>query len=123
MHAHRQWWGCLFGCENAFQSSDDLRGHLQTVHTESINAPQLDEVIQACERQSDMSQAAHCVLCGVKLASLKALNNHLGSHLEELALFALPPTIEDTSEGSSRDFITEGERSSTSDDPLFDKAF
>jgi hypothetical protein len=116
IRAHRQWWRCFFGCENTFQSSDGLREHFQVIHTNSIDVLRLDEIIKACERQPDMQQKADCVLCGAKMASLKVLRTHMGRHMEDLALFALPSNTEYDSDTDDDLIITEDEDKSNSQD-------
>jgi hypothetical protein len=55
----------------------------------------MDEVMPLFERQISMDSPADCPLCSEHMPSLRYLLRHLGKHLEELSLFALPSELRD----------------------------
>ena len=60
-------------------------------------------MLSALERTSvqseDLSARTQCALCGAEVA-LRSFQKHVGSHQQQLALFAFPATIEDDEEES-----------------------
>ena len=52
-----------------------------------------------------MSEMVHCRLCG-KFMTLRAMQKHMGHHHEQLALFALPPNLDDTEEDHEEDQLS-----------------
>ena len=49
-----------------------------------------------------MSEMVPCRLCGKRM-TLRAMQKHMGHHHEQLALFALPPNLDDTEEDHEED--------------------
>jgi hypothetical protein len=80
-----------------------MTNHLLDTHSGDFPESQLAIMVDICERPLDDDEGADCLICLATL-SLSALRIHLATHLEELALFALPCQMEDRSqdEGSDR---------------------
>jgi ankyrin repeat protein len=60
-------------------------------------------VVRNCERQLSINSEAECQLCRTKLSSLTQLRRHLGKHHQELALFALPSSLEQNDDERSNE--------------------
>jgi hypothetical protein len=52
-----------------------------------------------------MSEMVPCRLCGKRM-TLRAMQKHMGHHHEQLALFALPPNLDDTEEDHQEDQLS-----------------
>lgn len=50
-----------------------------------------------CQHLQDLNEQARsdCLFCGINISSTKTLKRHIARHLQELALFALPPSHTD----------------------------
>jgi len=59
-------------------------------------------MINICEQPVDDSTDADCPLCPVTIPLVR-LRVHLGTHLEDLALFVLPINVEDRSQDAGSD--------------------
>lgn len=72
-----------------------------------------------CERPADPDERALCPLCGEE-ATLRSLQVHVASHLEELALFVLPIEADDndTDMGSNNAQNPIGKEGRSDDDEL-----
>jgi hypothetical protein len=53
-------------------------------------------------KSADLAGQTQCVLCGKNL-TLRAMQRHLGSHQQQLALFALPANLDDTEDEPNDD--------------------
>lgn len=94
---HQKIWTCIKSCETTFESPNDLKSHLLGSHPGSFSPDQLSILSDMCERPIDPGKLCQCALCGAEM-SLRDLNTHVASHLEEIALFVLPV---DTDESAS----------------------
>ena len=72
--------------------------HIYARHSELVIQGNLEAIISRCERT--IITHTVCPLCGVKFA-LQTLEKHLGLHLQEVALFALPHPDKGSSESKS----------------------
>lgn len=68
--------------------------HLTTEHSSIVNERQVSTYADLCEREIDDSDMNACPIC-LDDMSLAELYDHLATHMEELALFVLPPTPDD----------------------------
>lgn len=59
-----------------------------------------------------MGTPADCSLCHQPFLSLTQLRRHMGMHLEQLALFAIPPNLGETEDGSEAGSNKEAEKES-----------
>ncbi|KAL9044017.1 MAG: hypothetical protein Q9214_002817 [Letrouitia sp. 1 TL-2023] len=92
LHWHRREWSCNVPSHDIFSERSLFAAHMQQQHPTHCMEGNLDVVVNMCERAMDSTTAA-CPLCFSENAqnlSVQALEKHLGSHLEALALFALP---------------------------------
>ncbi|KAL8753447.1 MAG: hypothetical protein Q9199_005044 [Rusavskia elegans] len=66
-----------------------LRNHILHYHPGTFTESQLPALLDMCERAADPEEKDSCSLCGQEM-NLIALRLHVASHLEDIALFALP---------------------------------
>ena len=100
LQVHRREFVCN-KCDKRSQTRQEASAHLRE-HGDSILPSQLSVILDLAERQVDisLSQKEPCLVCGEEL-SLKALQNHLASHMEDIALFVLPSAEDDEDTGDS----------------------
>lgn len=93
-----------------------LRRHLEEEHADSITQPATaDFFLESCSRPlTELPAVMACPLCDdyephsdlsttkSSTISVADIKRHLADHLEQLALFAIPPAMDDEQESSSR---------------------
>ncbi|KAI9756018.1 MAG: hypothetical protein M4579_004063, partial [Chaenotheca gracillima] len=82
-----------------FSARGDVEEHMRGRHAGSFAESQLSALVDVCERSVD-TRVMSCCLCGHDGLSRGFLSKHLGRHLEQLALFALPRVEEAVEEGT-----------------------
>jgi hypothetical protein len=119
MQVHRKWWECIQGCSQTFTSFEQLQGHFWLDHPNLAENGRMGTLIRSCERNHDMTDAdkVACPLCSLKNLSFTTLRRHLGRHLEELALFALPSRLM----GDHEESHDEGDDDNPGSLPSFDE--
>lgn len=113
-------WRCCFCSSASFQTLEKFQSHVQKRHVEAFAENQLSALIKICQQPVDKLPAAACPFCDEWESRLRELNNHtstdeilvvtphqfrhhVGGHMEQLALFAIPRGYrEDGEAGSSR---------------------
>ncbi|KAH6842350.1 hypothetical protein B0I37DRAFT_196029 [Chaetomium sp. MPI-CAGE-AT-0009] len=89
---HWRQWTCR-DCEAIFSSREHMAAHLRLRHTSMAASQEHDKaqdtLLALYEHAMDRSHPVSCPLCG-RPSSLEAMLTHLGRHMEELSLFALP---------------------------------
>ncbi|KAF5590632.1 zinc finger transcription factor ace1 [Fusarium pseudoanthophilum] len=95
---HWKTWTCSLGCNENFDSSQDMKRHLTQKHSGMAELAHLDSLLTMCERPRSESEPTGCPLCNERQSSFKQYKRHVGRHQEDLALFALPK-LEDEEEG------------------------
>jgi hypothetical protein len=112
-------WKCCFCLHIPYQTRDKFDKHVRKFHGDKFTSDQLPELVKACQKPVDKLPATACPFCDDWEARLRDLNNnmpaneilvvtpqqfrhHVGSHMEQLALFAIPRGYkEDSDAGSS----------------------
>ena len=102
MQVHRKSWFCLF-CDRESKTSEQLLQHMQKQHGETILEAQVFTILKSCERPVQGISPTACCFCGDWKVSNDAARSdadilvtptqfrrHLGKHLEQISLFALP---------------------------------
>ena len=106
LECHRLEWSCRFCSHPPFKSETKFSAHMRNHHTHFSSSAHLPALIRASRQSVDRIPAAACPLCHWD-ATLRDLNTHiaseetlvvtqeqfrkhLGRHMEQLALFALP---------------------------------
>ncbi|CAD6591965.1 MAG: hypothetical protein ASARMPRED_005885 [Alectoria sarmentosa] len=95
-------WECP-ECSRKLISASDWEQHLQEMHRREFTGPQLHVARNiAYETHSRPAEAEECPLCCVVLGKpRRAFIKHIGRHMEEIALMALPRNTEEDSDESS----------------------
>lgn len=101
-HRHDQTWNCL-ECSKKFTSASDWEQHLQEMHHRVFIGPQVPVARNiAYQKQPRPIETEECPLCRVVLGKpRRAFVKHVGRHMEEIALMALPRNTEEDSDESS----------------------
>lgn len=104
LQAHRVEWCCPFCPHLPFRFFKSFEGHLASRHTRLFSRDQLEPLAEACKNSVDKISPQACLFCEEWLTNLQNANpgmsnlvvtiaqfqHHVGSHMEQLALFALP---------------------------------
>ena len=117
---HRRSWICISDCNERFLTPESLKRHILECHSETITASQVPVLLKMCERPADPGKSAICSLCGSEEMDLSKINNHVASHLEELALFVLGVETDDQTAVIFSDYAekSHGDHNCLSDDDL-----
>lgn len=101
-HRHDQRWNCL-ECSKKFTSASDWEQHLQEMHHRVFIGPQLPAARNiAYQTKPRPIETEECPLCRIVLGKpRRAFVKHVGRHMEEIALMALPRNTEEDSDESS----------------------
>ncbi|KAH0559111.1 hypothetical protein GP486_004323 [Trichoglossum hirsutum] len=106
---HRCQWICLL-CSASFMSPENLKGHISKRHYPAISDQQLSTIIDQSKRPVDSIKPNECPFCDgswieadtglttgeeALVDNLNQFRRHLGHHLQQVALFALPRSIQD----------------------------
>ncbi|KAI0454723.1 hypothetical protein F5B21DRAFT_524327 [Xylaria acuta] len=104
---HWRLWRCFCRHHEAFHDAEEFQCHLRKAHLNDLTLQQQETFEQMCS-QVDLSKAVGpCPLCvEVHISSATQYYTHIGHHLEQLALFALPQIAnEDDKSGSQNDGV------------------
>lgn len=100
VESHRKQWCCAKCHSSKFTSASSLRDHFDSVHPGSFTNSQWPLILKTCERPLRNFGPSSCPLCFSwdppegKAYNAEEFCRHLGSHLQQLALTALPIAIE-----------------------------
>lgn len=116
LQAHRVEWCCPFCPLPPFQSLKSFEGHLASRHTQLFARDHLELLTESCKQSVNSISPHACPFCEEWSTDLENVNpgltdlvvtlaqfqHHVGSHMEQLALFALPRDLDkdDTSAGA-----------------------
>ena len=117
---HRLEWCCRFCSYPAFATQEKLAAHMRARHTQLSSPAQLSVLLHASKQVVDRIPAADCLLCDWEsvlkqnnaptsldetlVVTVDQFRRHVGSHMEQLALFALPRNSgEQGAEGKSNE--------------------
>lgn len=125
MDVHRRQWSCSTCGKKSFQSAQDLELHMCRKHDAgALPEAVLTQVAAASSQPMSEISASECPLCnqldqdmrsemmrlgtGVPpstaiMVPAKKFEDHLAEHLEQLALFAIPPAVDGNVESDSRE--------------------
>ncbi|KAM3498288.1 hypothetical protein MY10362_008386 [Beauveria mimosiformis] len=102
---HWRVWHCIFGCPGTFDSKKELQAHLHATHGQDSSGAKLAS-LESPSGRADIGKIEKCPLCAsFWCESVQKYEQHIGRHLEDLALFVLPSTGDD--EGSDESEIEE----------------
>ncbi|KAK3309628.1 uncharacterized protein B0T15DRAFT_488345 [Chaetomium strumarium] len=80
-----------------------LQAHLSHRHIPNASADQLEAVVAVSEGQASNDETVRCPICHHSVVGLRQYTRHVGRHLEQLALFALPALEGDRGESDKED--------------------
>ncbi|KAK5708837.1 hypothetical protein LTR17_020324 [Elasticomyces elasticus] len=87
---HHRAWACPF-CKDVLATLELFQAHVVDSHNQERDDSNMQRVIDACAQPLENElTTSQCPLCQKKIVSQKRFFEHLGHHLEELALFSLP---------------------------------
>ena len=95
--SHKISWQCIDGCDETFGSEEEFVAHIQKQHPDLARVNMIPALKRTAVKRADLTEQMKCPLCNKRM-SLRAMQKHLGHHQEQLALFALPPNLDDTEE-------------------------
>lgn len=113
-------WDCCFCTHSPYRTRERFVKHVQAVHDGKFADDQLPALVKVCQKPVDKLSPAACPFCDVWEAKLREINqhmsvdetivvtpqqfrHHIGRHMEQLALFAIPRGYrEDGDAGSSK---------------------
>ncbi|TVY80276.1 NAP1-binding protein [Lachnellula suecica] len=128
-------WVCQYCQHSAFNSAAEYTNHMESTHPSILKESQLEALLLQSEEPVDKISSTACPLCDEWEANLnhskqnakrlllnggkvvepygttKQFRRHLGRHMEQLALFALPINGEEKLEDDSSDEDDQSERS------------
>ena len=90
LQKHRRVWACSAHCQQTFPSATQLITHMKKFSTMDVPDAQLPAFIEMRASPVPKNAKCTCPLCSFQVTGTSSLQKHLGRHLEELALFALP---------------------------------
>jgi len=90
LQKHRRSWTCHGHCNQTFTSDDELAKHIRKYFPGHYSDAQIPVLAEMWAGQMDRHAESSCPLCGDRVAGSVQMQKHLGRHLEEVALFALP---------------------------------
>jgi len=80
--------------------------HISNKHFNGLEAHQISTFADMCEREIDATESEQCLIC-LETMSLFRLQQHLATHMEEIALFVLPSQPQDDEAERSYDDLNE----------------
>ena len=98
MQLHRREWYCDI-CSKPFPQKKSFQEHIKAKHSDLVTKGHIEAVTNRCERA--IVTNIICPLCGIEL-TFQTLEKHLGLHLQEVALFALPRPVPDEGSNGSK---------------------
>jgi hypothetical protein len=99
LEAHRNLWHCIEGCDKTFSSKCDFELHVNNRHTDLADPNMLSALERTSKKVADVSAQVSCPFCNMSLA-LSTFKRHVGRHQEQLALFALPSSVDEKEDGA-----------------------
>ena len=109
LKSHRQRWICRGHCDQVFAAQNHFEDHVRASRPHGISPKQISTYLDICEISIGATDEAQCPLCHDLLRGPKQVEKHIGRHMEEVALFALPQSM-----FSSSDTDTDGSSSLSS---------
>ena len=116
LQVHRIEWCCPFCTHSPLQSLESFEDHLQNRHAQKFVKEQLSALGITCQQSVEKISPQACLFCDEWFVKLKDANpdlagetlvvtpaqfqHHVGTHMEQLALFALPKDHGDSVEST-----------------------
>lgn len=114
MRFHREQWLCQYCKEPSPRSRPDLEQHMKQCHSDEVEGSHLDTLLDICQiPRIDATECPLCTVYGEKSqkinqsnqcdVSLKQFQEHVGRHMEQLLLSAIPQEEVDEDDGPASD--------------------
>jgi len=87
---HWRSWSCPFKCQQPFSVAAELSRHIREDHLPTGTEEEIESIAALGERDAPNNTSRSCPLCDYSMQGLAEYIDHVGCHLEQLALFALP---------------------------------
>ncbi|KAF5636487.1 transcription factor Cys6 [Fusarium sp. NRRL 52700] len=87
---HWRTWSCPLKCGSTLPSAVELKDHIRHQHLPNATEEQLRTAVARGEVFISNDVTKKCPLCRRDISGLKSYIKHVGQHLEQLALHALP---------------------------------
>lgn len=87
---HWKLWRCPFDCCESMHQVDEFKEHIASRHNDEVSRQHLDSLLELCRVAEPTKACGRCILCNHQLVSDKLNISQVASHLEQLALHALP---------------------------------
>lgn len=100
---HWRSWHCSLGCNQEYSNRESIKSHILDVHSGAVSSTSLDTLSSLGEKPRPLNQEVMCPLCHVELQSINEYAKHVGKHLVDIALFALPSGEVDDEETSDKE--------------------
>ena len=99
---HNRAWRCAQHASETYYSAAAFKQHVHEEHSSTMTVPELDQVLHSSEIVSHEVDR-ECPFCSCNMVDADQLQNHIATHLQRIALFALPRShdIQDASEAGS----------------------
>ena len=95
---HQREWYCD-ACSIYFSQNTLFQEHMKAEHSNLVITEDFEAIMSRCERAIVTDTV--CPLCGIKF-NLQTLENHLGHHLQEVALFTFLDPVKGGSKSKSK---------------------
>ncbi|KAI0869690.1 hypothetical protein GGS24DRAFT_511705 [Hypoxylon argillaceum] len=88
---HWRVWQCPYECQKLLDTSNKFLRHIQEAHYKYSSLREQDTFETMCSQEDPKKASGPCPFCSeVGIRSSTQYSKHVGHHLEQLALFALP---------------------------------
>ena len=101
--AHNKAWRCAQHPHELYISVATFRQHVCTDHGHTLQEPEFSQLLHISETTVSDSATRACPLCYCNTQDSQQLQNHIATHLQRVALFALPRShdVQNASEAGS----------------------
>lgn len=100
---HWRSWYCSLGCRHEFPNRESIKSHILDAHSDAVSSTSLDALSSLGEKPRPLNQEVTCPLCHMELHSITEYAKHVGKHLVDIAVFALPSREVDDEEISDKE--------------------
>ena len=99
--AHNKTWHCIKHPKEEFPTFSSFRSHMASIHLQSSAGKPLETVCKTLLSEHILDKPNRpCPLCLFRTDNLEIFQNHLATHLQRIALFALPRSTDADNDSS-----------------------
>lgn len=109
MESHERHWLCPYGCSDTFGSKEGFSRHLEMEHL--VDEPMIATLCMSRPIKPTQNSTRACTLCKQPITTSGSgfWFDHVGDHLRQLALFALPSHVLSRNPDNDRDAVSSTE--------------